>query len=82
MDIHTWYTRTQYNTHTAPQNAHTYPLPSPAHISTHTDELRPALLAAFKRLVISPQGVLFENAMLQIGLKHEYRGSQGSTSSC
>jgi AP-2 complex subunit alpha len=28
-------------------------------------------------LLLAPQGVLFENDVLQIGVKHEYRGSQG-----
>ncbi|RLN31355.1 hypothetical protein BBJ28_00016806 [Nothophytophthora sp. Chile5] len=35
-------------------------------------------MAAWARaLLIGPQGVLMENDVLQIGAKHEYRGSQG-----
>lgn len=41
------------------------------------EEMRPRLAAAFKALVTSPAGVLFEDEALQIGMKHEYRGAQG-----
>jgi AP-2 complex subunit alpha len=42
-----------------------------------TEEMRPRLAAAFKALVTAPAGVLFENESLQVGVKHEYKGSQG-----
>lgn len=32
---------------------------------------------AFSNLCTSPSGVLFENSLLQVGVKHEYQGSQG-----
>lgn len=32
---------------------------------------------AFSNLCTSPSGVLFENALLQVGVKHEYVGAQG-----
>ena len=32
---------------------------------------------SFGKMVASPQGVLFQDAHVQVGLKHEYRGSQG-----
>ncbi len=41
------------------------------------DEMRPRLAAAFKALVTSGAGVLFENECLQVGVKHEYQGAQG-----
>ena len=42
-----------------------------------TAALIPKMQSWFKGLVVSPQAVLFETEQLQIGLKHEYRGSQG-----
>ncbi|KAJ0398698.1 hypothetical protein ATCC90586_003189 [Pythium insidiosum] len=39
--------------------------------------LEPKLREWSRALLLSPQGVLFENDVLQIGVKHEYRGSQG-----
>ena len=35
---------------------------------------------AFSNLCTSPSGVLFENALLQVGVKHEYIGAQGRVS--
>jgi AP-2 complex subunit alpha len=40
----------------------------------------PAMRKAFSNLCTSPSGVLFENALLQVGVKHEYIGSQGRVS--
>jgi AP-2 complex subunit alpha len=37
----------------------------------------PQLLNWFKALTVAPQGVLFENALLRVGIVHEYRTSQG-----
>ncbi|KAF1325637.1 Ap-2 complex subunit alpha, partial [Globisporangium splendens] len=39
--------------------------------------LVPKLAEWSRNLMLNPQGVLFENDVLQIGAKHEYRGSQG-----
>ncbi|TYZ67830.1 hypothetical protein PybrP1_009022 [[Pythium] brassicae (nom. inval.)] len=38
--------------------------------------LAPKLAEWTRGLLLSPQGVLFENDVLQVGAKHEYRGSQ------
>jgi len=43
-------------------------------------ELIPAMRKAFSNLCTSPSGVLFENSMLQVGVKHEYVGAQGRIS--
>jgi AP-2 complex subunit alpha len=43
-------------------------------------EVIPAMRKAFSNLCTSPSGVLFENAILQVGVKHEYSGSQGRIS--
>jgi AP-2 complex subunit alpha len=43
-------------------------------------ELIPAMRKAFSNLCTSPSGVLFENALLQVGVKHEYIGAQGRIS--
>lgn len=40
------------------------------------EEMRPRLAAAFKALVTAPAGVLFEDGSVQVGVKHEYKGSQ------
>ena len=40
-------------------------------------EVIPAMRKAFSNLCTSPSGVLFENSLLQVGVKHEYVGSQG-----
>jgi AP-2 complex subunit alpha len=40
----------------------------------------PAMRKAFSNLCTSPSGVLFENALLQVGVKHEYVGAQGRIS--
>eukprot|EP00957_Ditylum_brightwellii_P152129 11583041-Ditylum_brightwellii.AAC.1 len=40
-------------------------------------EVVPAMRKAFSNLCTSPSGVLFENALLQVGVKHEYVGAQG-----
>lgn len=40
-------------------------------------EVIPAMRKAFSNLCTSPSGVLFENSLLQVGVKHEYQGSQG-----
>ena len=40
-------------------------------------EVIPAMRKAFSNLCTSPSGVLFENQLLQVGLKHEYSGCQG-----
>lgn len=41
------------------------------------EEMRPRLETAFKALITTVSGVLFENDKLQVGIKHDYRGSQG-----
>ena len=46
-------------------------------VQTIPEEIRPRLATAFKALVTTPAGVLFENEELQIGIKQDYRGSQG-----
>lgn len=43
-------------------------------------EVIPAMRKAFSNLCTSPSGVLFENALLQVGVKHEYIGAQGRIS--
>jgi AP-2 complex subunit alpha len=43
-------------------------------------ELIPAMRKAFSNLCTSPSGVLFENSVLQVGVKHEYVGAQGRIS--
>ena len=43
-------------------------------------ELIPAMRKAFSNLTTSPSGVLFENSVLQVGVKHEYVGAQGRLS--
>ena len=43
-------------------------------------ELIPAMRKAFSNLCTSPSGVLFENSLLQVGVKHEYSGSEGQVS--
>jgi AP-2 complex subunit alpha len=43
-------------------------------------EFIPAMRKAFSNLCTSPSGVLFENSILQVGIKHEYTGSQGRLS--
>ena len=43
-------------------------------------ELVPAMRKAFSNLCTSPSGVLFENSLLQVGVKHEYVGAQGRIS--
>jgi AP-2 complex subunit alpha len=40
-------------------------------------EVIPAMRKAFSNLCTSPSGVLFENQLMQVGLKHEYSGCQG-----
>ena len=40
-------------------------------------EVIPAMRKAFSNLCTSPSGVLFENALLQVGVKQEYQGAQG-----
>ncbi|DAZ95185.1 TPA: hypothetical protein N0F65_013030 [Lagenidium giganteum] len=42
--------------------------------------LGPKVAEWAKNLLLNPQGVLFENELVQIGAKHEYRGSQGRIS--
>eukprot|EP00594_Rhizosolenia_setigera_P012913 CAMPEP_0178977564 /NCGR_PEP_ID=MMETSP0789-20121207/24565_1 /TAXON_ID=3005 /ORGANISM="Rhizosolenia setigera, Strain CCMP 1694" /LENGTH=640 /DNA_ID=CAMNT_0020666989 /DNA_START=931 /DNA_END=2853 /DNA_ORIENTATION=- len=43
-------------------------------------EVIPAMRKAFSNLCTNPSGVLFENQVLQVGVKHEYQGSQGRIS--
>ena len=43
-------------------------------------ELIPAMRKAFSNLCTSPSGVLFENSLVQVGVKHEYVGAQGRIS--
>eukprot|EP00980_Cylindrotheca_fusiformis_P006242 scaffold1336_cov158-Cylindrotheca_fusiformis.AAC.4 len=40
----------------------------------------PAMRKAFSNLCTAPSGVLFENSILQVGVKHEYVGAQGRIS--
>jgi len=49
-------------------------------VQTIPEEIRPRLATAFKALITTPAGVLFENEVLQIGIKQDYRGSQGRVS--
>lgn len=50
---------------------------APAAEAGLTPELIPSMREWFKKLVTTQQGVLFETPQLQVGVKHEYRGSQG-----
>lgn len=63
------------------ENGHTN---TSALISTATvgipKEVIPAMRKAFSNLCTSPSGVLFENSLLQVGVKHEYVGAQGRIS--
>jgi AP-2 complex subunit alpha len=43
-------------------------------------EVIPAMRKAFSNLCTSDSGVLFENALVQVGVKHEYMGAQGRIS--
>eukprot|EP00546_Thalassionema_frauenfeldii_P014465 CAMPEP_0178920078 /NCGR_PEP_ID=MMETSP0786-20121207/14801_1 /TAXON_ID=186022 /ORGANISM="Thalassionema frauenfeldii, Strain CCMP 1798" /LENGTH=920 /DNA_ID=CAMNT_0020594097 /DNA_START=188 /DNA_END=2947 /DNA_ORIENTATION=- len=43
-------------------------------------EVIPAMRKAFSNLCTSQSGVLFENTLLQVGVKHEYVGAQGRIS--
>lgn len=43
-------------------------------------EIIPAMRKAFSNLCTSEMGVLFENRVLQVGIKHRYEGSQGTVS--
>jgi AP-2 complex subunit alpha len=43
-------------------------------------EVIPAMRKAFSNLCTSPSGVLFENTLVQVGVKHEYVGAQGRIS--
>lgn len=43
-------------------------------------EVIPAMRKAFSNLCTSPSGVLFENKLLQVGIKHEYSEAQGRVS--
>lgn len=43
-------------------------------------EVIPAMRKALRNLFTNPSGVLFENQLLQVGVKHEYVGSQGRIS--
>lgn len=43
-------------------------------------EVIPAMRKAFSNLCTSQSGVLFENSLLQVGVKHEYVGAQGRIS--
>ena len=45
--------------------------------NTITAEIVPQMRTAFSKLCVAPSGVLFENSVIQVGVKHEYRGSQG-----
>lgn len=40
-------------------------------------EMGPALMQCFKALTVSPKGILFENAVLRVGIVQEYRATQG-----
>lgn len=42
------------------------------------EESRGRVLAAFKNLLTSEQGLLFENDVVQVGIRQQYRGSQVS----
>merc|ERR1712150_39138 len=66
-----------------PDNAR--PLPDPCPNSTSfpvgiPKEVIPAMRKAFSNLCTSPSGVLFENSLVQVGVKHEYVGAQGRIS--
>ena len=59
--------------------------PRSSPISTSTPigipkEVIPAMRKAFSNLCTSPSGVLFENTLVQVGVKHEYVGAQGRIS--
>ncbi|KAL3826811.1 hypothetical protein ACHAXA_000637 [Cyclostephanos tholiformis] len=53
--------------------------PNPVVVGIPKD-LIPAMRKAFSNLCTSPSGVLFENSLLQVGMKHEYIGAQGRIS--
>lgn len=71
--------------HVHPNQAQTPPSPS-ASPRAHAapigipKEVIPAMRKAFSNLCTNPSGVLFENQLLQVGVKHEYVGSQGRIS--
>jgi len=51
--------------------------PEPDNVIGIPKEVIPAMRKAFSNLCTSSSGVLFENQLLQVGLKHEYNGCQG-----
>lgn len=51
--------------------------PEPDTVIGIPKEVIPAMRKAFSNLCTSLSGVLFENQLLQVGLKHEYNGCQG-----
>ncbi|TMW61221.1 hypothetical protein Poli38472_013684 [Pythium oligandrum] len=53
------------------------PPPAPGGVHGLDASMEPQLREWTKNLLLNPQGVLFENDIIQIGVKHEYRGSQG-----
>jgi len=50
---------------------------SPINSGGAMDPLQLKTLISFKRLCLASEGVLYEDNMLQVGLKSEYQGSQG-----
>jgi len=42
-----------------------------------TEDLIPGMMNSFAKLCSTPQGVLFQNSTIQVGVKSEFRGSQG-----
>ncbi|GMH55286.1 hypothetical protein TrRE_jg11905, partial [Triparma retinervis] len=66
-----------------PEIAAVVPPPAPAPGSSHkaavgiSEDQIPAMRTSFAKLCGSPQGVLFQDPHVQVGVKSEYRGSQG-----
>jgi len=65
--------------HNVPTSSEPMRAPASGPIGIPRDVI-PAMRKAFSRLCTSPSGVLFDNKLLQVGVKHEYRGSQGKVS--
>ncbi|GMI17290.1 hypothetical protein TrLO_g662 [Triparma laevis f. longispina] len=53
------------------------PTPPPGNKTSVTCNDPAAVAAGFAKLLSTPQGVLFQNEYVQVGVKQEFRGSQG-----
>ncbi|EGC33198.1 hypothetical protein DICPUDRAFT_56580 [Dictyostelium purpureum] len=72
----------QYDSSPQDQNIFTTNSPpvsagSPISSGGAADPMQVKILASYKRLCLGSEGVLFEDNMLQVGLKSEYQGGQG-----